>query len=142
MSHQLTHLPVKPTSIIVLISFLSGLMSCHANHATPMAVRIDFDQLPTVGSGSDVRICGWFEAAYETCSLTASKDAAMFPGSRHIWVIPRTDTCSPNKVIEHPVGAWAEVTGRLNPGEGQGHLGTYTYALSNAVVELRGESCK
>ena len=128
-------------SIIVVPLVLSALVGCRTDPPASDARLTEFDLLPTVASGSTIRICGWFEAAYEVCSLSRSKDAGMFPELRHIWVIPTNDICDLPKVVNHPIGSWAELTGRLNAGEGLGHLGGYSYSLSNAIVRLKTAPC-
>ena len=128
------------TSVVVAL-VLSMSAGCRSDRPVSDAPRTEFNLLHSVASGSTIRICGWFEAAYEVCSLSTSKGAAMFPDPRHIWVIPKNDVCDLSKVVEHPIGSWAELTGRLNAGEGQGHLGGYSYSLSDAVVRLKTAPC-
>lgn len=117
------------------------LISCHSDRSTTDAVRIGFDQLSSVRNESVVHICGWFQAAYETCSLSTSQSATMFPDPRHIWVRPKTSICDPVEVVERPIGSWAELTGKLFVSEGQGHLGSYSYSLSDATVQFREAPC-
>ena len=126
---------------LAVVLFFSVSTGCRSDRPASNAPRTEFHQLSSIEAGKTINICGWFEAAYEVCSLSPSKGAAMFPNPRNIWVVPKDDICDLSAVVKHPIGSWAELTGTLNAGEGQGHLGGYSYSLNDAVVRLMAEPC-
>jgi len=125
----------------VLVSIFVVFSACHLDRHQQEMDGVAFEQLGDVADGSAVRLCGWFEAAYETCSLSPSRPAAMLADPRNIWVMPRSEVCALDRVVKRPVASWAVVTGKLRHGEGQGHLGGYSYSLCEADVQLIPEAC-
>jgi hypothetical protein len=96
--------------------------------------------------GREISLCGWFRAEFEVCTLSLGRytDPAL-AADTDVWLAPRSDVCSLEKVTRRPENGWADVSGtfqhRIDPTQGFGHLGAYRSAISNAQVKMRKTPC-
>jgi hypothetical protein len=119
----------------ISVMFAGLLCAGCAVRGAPVAIEALREE-PSEFSGQLVSTCGWFEAAFEVCSLAESK----YHFSPAVWVSPRSDVCLPQRAILNPKSFFARVTGRVHFGASYGHLGLYPIALSEASV-LPVNSC-
>jgi hypothetical protein len=95
----------------------------------------DVLRTPAQFDGQHIRVCGWFVAEMETCTL-------VWPSSvDEIWIHPRSDVCSPDNWFSAPKSSWAVVEGTFHTGAQYGHLGTYRHAIGGATVTPISGAC-
>lgn len=96
--------------------------------------------------GRAISMCGWFRAEFEVCTL--APDPYGDPASaatNEIWLAPRSDVCSLEKVTAQPSKGWADISGTFQHSKdlshGFGHFGMFRLAIGNAVVKMRKTPC-
>lgn len=96
--------------------------------------------------GREISVCGWFRAEFEVCTLAPDRygDSAS-AAATDIWLAPKSDVCSLEKVTTKPAEGWADVSGifqhSADPAKGFGHLGAYRSAIGKAEVKIRKTPC-
>ena len=112
-------------------------------------LRLAWDELeenPEAYEGRRVALCGWFRAEFEVCTLEPSQygDPALAT-VRAIWLAPKADVCTLDKVVTEPTRVWADVSGIFqysrNPAQGFGHFELNRSMIRDAEVSVRATSC-
>jgi hypothetical protein len=139
---------VMNRSLIGILSF--AIVSCATMRASDVAApKLSWAEARenTAGmEGREISMCGWLRAEFEACTLAPDPygDPAL-AAANEIWLAPKSDVCSLEKVTAHPTKRWADISGKLqysnDPNKGFGHFGSYRSAISNAVVKMRKTPC-
>ena len=125
-----------------LVLFAAALIGC-ASLGGPYGPYHSVEgvlSMPDRFNDRNVRVCGWFIADQDTCTLSQAVNA---PGlddpNATIWVTPYSDICLPFSTWRKPRATWAVVEGKFRTGGGWGHFGLYPYTIDGGTVKpVRG----
>lgn len=129
---------MKPSrGLLFMIAWCS--LGCAAQ---PPLKRISWEELhqsPQKFSEKRIKICGWFEAKRELCSLSSSSTNLGTNGA--IWVFPEGDWCNLDQAVARPFEGWATLVGYVHWGDAYGHFGAWEIAMDRVAVSPAGKSC-
>jgi len=136
---------MKTTLMAALGLVVASCTIAQTRNATPKSWE-DVRANAASTDGREISMCGWFRAEFEVCTL--SPDRYSDPASAaatDIWLAPKSNVCSLEKVTTKPEAGWADVSGTFqhsnDPAKGFGHLGAYRFAIGNAEVKMRKTPC-